>query len=45
MRRLALIATVAVLALVASGCDLRFLNPPGTAPLRYRDPVFSNVKR
>jgi len=45
MRRLALIATVAALALVASGCDLRFLNPPGTAPLRYRDPIFAGVTK
>ena len=45
MRRLALIATVAALAFVASGCDLRFLNPPATAPLRYRDQVFTNVTK
>jgi carboxylesterase type B len=45
MRRLALIATVAVLAFVASGCDLRFLNPPAAAPLRYRDQIFANVTK
>jgi acetyl esterase/lipase len=45
VRRLVLIATVAVLALVASGCDLRFLKPGGTAPLRYRDQIFSNVTK
>jgi carboxylesterase type B len=45
MRRFALIATVAVVALVASGCDLRFLTPPGTAPLRYRDQVFTAVTK
>ncbi len=45
MRRLALIATVAVLALVASGCDFRFLRPGGTASLRYRDPIFAAVMK
>ncbi|MGH9230784.1 MAG: carboxylesterase family protein [Acidimicrobiales bacterium] len=42
MRRL-LIAVVGVLALVAAGCDLQKVVPPGDAPLRYRDAVFSAV--
>jgi carboxylesterase type B len=40
MRRV-LIAIVGVLALVAAGCDLQKVVPPGDAPLRYRDGVFS----
>ena len=43
MRRLVFIATLAVIVLVASGCDLRFISPPGTAPVRYRDAIFNNV--
>jgi acetyl esterase/lipase len=43
MRRLVLIATLAAIVLVASGCDFRFKSPPGTAPLRYRDQIFTNV--
>jgi carboxylesterase type B len=42
MRRV-LIAIVGVLALVAAGCDLQKVVPPGDAPLRYRDGVFSVV--
>jgi carboxylesterase type B len=42
MRRV-LIAVVGVLALVASGCDLQKVVPPGDAPLRYRDAVFTAV--
>jgi hypothetical protein len=42
MRRL-LCALVVVLALVAVGCDWQKLVPPGDAPLRYRDAVFSAV--
>lgn len=34
---------VACFSLVASGCALPLLTPPGTAPLRYRDLVFSTV--
>jgi acetyl esterase/lipase len=36
---------LACLALVAAGCDFNLMNPPGTAPLRYRDDVFANVTR
>jgi carboxylesterase type B len=42
MRRL-LFALLGVLALVAAGCDLQKVVPPGDAPLRYRDAVFSAV--
>lgn len=42
MRRL-LFALVAVLALVAVGCDWQKVVPPGAAPLRYRDAVFTGV--
>jgi acetyl esterase/lipase len=42
MRRL-LIAVVGVLALVAAGCDLQKVVPPGDAPLRYRDVAFATV--
>src|SRR4029450_3163899 len=42
MRRM-LCALVAVVALVAVGCDWQKLVPPGAAPLRYRDAVFSGV--
>jgi predicted esterase len=42
MRRVSvLIATV--LVIVASGCDWPNIIPPGDAPVRYRDPVFSSV--
>jgi|KBSMisStaDraftv2_1062788.scaffolds.fasta_scaffold312078_1 acetyl esterase/lipase len=43
MRRRALLAVLAVLSLVAIGCDLRLAVPPGTAPVRYRDLVFTTV--
>jgi carboxylesterase type B len=29
-------------ALVAAGCGLPYITPPGNAPLRYRDQVFAN---
>lgn len=40
-RRTATVIAVAVLALVASACELRLTAPGGTGPLRYRDEVFS----
>lgn len=43
-RRLPLVLVV-VLVLVASGCDLRVLVPPGDAPLRYRDLVFPSATK
>lgn len=41
-RRL-LLVVVAAVALLVSGCGLRTITPPGDAPLRYRDAVFSEV--
>lgn len=38
----AVLAAVAV-AVLAAGCDLQKVPPPGDAPLRYRDAVFSDV--
>ena len=34
---------VAALVVVGSACDFPNLNPPGAAPLRYRDEVFTTV--
>lgn len=33
------------LVLVAAGCGFHTLTPPGAAPLRYRDPVFTAVTK
>jgi acetyl esterase/lipase len=44
MRRL-LVLVVAVVSLVTAGCDLRLWVPSGTAPLRYRDEVFTGVTK
>lgn len=30
-------------SIVAAGCGLPYLTPPGPAPLRYRDPIFTDV--
>jgi acetyl esterase/lipase len=43
MRRRVLLAVLAVLSIVVMGCDLRTTTPPGAAPVRYRDAVFSTV--
>jgi acetyl esterase/lipase len=43
MRR-SLVLVVGSLALAATGC-LPYLKPPGAAPLRYRDAVFSTVTK
>lgn len=43
--RFRLLALAACLVIVATGCDLRLLVPPGNAPLRYRDPVFAAVTK
>src|ERR1700730_12096692 len=34
---------VVLLAVVAAGCEWPSITPPGQAPVRYRDPVFSAV--
>jgi len=43
MRRRLLLPLVALIVILAAGCDLPNMIPPGTAPVRYRDPVFSAV--
>lgn len=43
MRRRPLLFVVVVLALIATGCDWPNIVPSGTAPLRYRDLIFSSV--
>jgi acetyl esterase/lipase len=43
MRRFRLFFVVAALVVVAAGCDFPDMFPPGTAPVRYRDPVFATV--
>jgi acetyl esterase/lipase len=43
MRRRFLLPLVAVIVIVAAGCDWPNITPPGTAPVRYRDRVFSAV--
>ena len=41
MRSRRILIAVATLAVIAAGCDLPNLVPPGTAPQRYRDPIFT----
>ncbi|MBX3287672.1 MAG: alpha/beta hydrolase [Actinobacteria bacterium] len=43
-RRLVAVALVALAALLATGCDWQLMVPPGDAPLRYRDEVFTTVQ-
>ena len=43
MRARRILPLVALLAVVAAGCNYPTIDPPGAAPVRYRDPVFSNV--
>ena len=45
MRHRLLLLLVAVLVIVAAGCGVDWPNvfPPGTAPVRYRDPIFDAV--
>jgi len=38
-----LLPIFAVLAVLAAGCDWPNIAPPGTAPVRYRDPIFNAV--
>ncbi|HEX8803628.1 MAG TPA: alpha/beta hydrolase [Acidimicrobiales bacterium] len=45
MRRRLLVLVVACLSLLAAGCDVQFVAPPGAAPLRYRDEIFGTVNR
>lgn len=45
MRHRLLGLVLACVSLVAAGCDFHLTNPPGPAPLRYRDEVFADVTR
>lgn len=42
-RRVVAAVALAVLTLAASACDIRLATPPGAAPMRYRDQIFSGV--
>src|SRR4051794_39337768 len=44
MRLRPTLVLVAALAVLGTGC-YPYLNPPGAAPLRYRDKVFPNVTK
>ena len=43
MRLRRLLPIVAVFVVLAAGCDWPNVTPPGTAPVRYRDPIFNAV--
>jgi acetyl esterase/lipase len=43
MRRRRWLFAVAALVVVGAGCDFPNLFPPGSAPLRYRDQIFTTV--
>jgi predicted esterase len=43
VRKRRLLSLVTVLVIVAAGCDWLNVTPPGTAPMRYRDPIFNAV--
>jgi carboxylesterase type B len=43
MRRRLLLPLLALIVLVAGGCDWPNIIPSGTAPVRYRDPIFNAV--
>ena len=43
MRHRLLLPMVAVLVMVAAGCDWPNFKPPGDAPVRYRDQIFNAV--
>ncbi len=43
MIRTRLLPVVALLVIVAAGCNWPRVNPPGDAPVRYRDQVFSGI--
>jgi len=43
MRRRLLLPLVGALVIVAAGCELPSIVPPGKAPVRYRDPIFKAV--
>ena len=43
MRTRRLLIAVALVAALAAACDYPNVNPPGAAPVRYRDPIFASV--
>jgi acetyl esterase/lipase len=43
VRRRLLLLLVTALMIVAAGCELPDIVPPGDAPVRYRDPIFNSV--
>jgi acetyl esterase/lipase len=43
MRYRRVLPLVALFVIVAAGCDWPNITPPGTAPVRYRDPIFNAV--
>ena len=43
MRLNRLVVAAAALVVVGAGCDLAQFTPPGAAPLRYRDAIFTSV--
>ena len=43
MRRRRWLFAAAALVVVGAGCDFPNIIPPGAAPLRYRDPIFTTV--
>jgi len=43
MRRRFLLSVLALLVVVAAGCDWPNIEPPGNPPVRYRDPIFNAV--
>jgi len=43
MRCRFLLPLVAVLVIAVAGCEQPNITPPGTAPVRYRDPIFDAV--
>lgn len=45
MRRRLLVVLFSLVALIATGCDLRLVAPEGPAPLRYRDAIFTDVTK
>ena len=43
MRLRPALLVLALFAILAAGCDWPNIVPTGTAPLRYRDPIFGAV--
>jgi predicted esterase len=45
MRRPWFLLAIALVLLIAAGCDFPHIAPPGTAPVRYRDDLFATVDK